>query len=47
MEPVLQQHSFGTPFAKMTQRQKIWWLVRLALCIVTFGMAYPNIQSQD
>ena len=33
------------PFGQMTGRQKFFFIVKLALCIVTFGMAFPNVMS--
>ena len=35
----------GRPFSQMTGRQKAVFIVKLALCIVTFGMAFPNVMS--
>ena len=35
----------GTPYAKMSGRQKALFLFKLAVCIVTFGMAFPNVMS--
>ncbi len=33
------------PFSEMTRRQKFFFVVKLTLCIVTFGMAFPNVMS--
>jgi hypothetical protein len=35
----------GRPFNQMTGTQKFFFIVKLALCIVTFGMAFPNVMS--
>jgi hypothetical protein len=35
----------GRPFGQMTRSQKFLFIVKLALCIVTFGMAFPNVMS--
>jgi len=35
----------GTPYAQMKPQQKMLFIVKLALCIVTFGMAFPNVMS--
>jgi hypothetical protein len=35
----------GRPFAQMTGRQKSVFIMKLALCILTFGMAFPNVMS--
>jgi hypothetical protein len=33
------------PYSEMTGRQKFFFVVKLAICIVTFGMAFPNVMS--
>ena len=35
----------GTPYAKMSRFGKIKFIAKLALCILTFGMAFPNVMS--
>lgn len=35
----------GRPFRQMTGAQKFIFIVKLTLCIVTFGMAFPNVMS--
>jgi hypothetical protein len=35
----------GRPFRRMTGSQKAWFILKLAVCIVTFGMAFPNVMS--
>ena len=32
-------------FAQMTRRQKIVFVVKVAICILSFGLIYPNIMS--
>jgi hypothetical protein len=32
-------------FSEMTRRQKIVFILKLATCIVSFGMIYPNIMN--
>ncbi len=39
----MEQH--GTPYKQMTPRQKFKFIVKLAVCILTFGMLFPNIMS--
>ena len=43
--PSLKARKTGRPFKQMTRRQKTLIIVKLALCIVTFGMAFPNVMS--
>ena len=38
------EQSTGRKFAQMTRRQKWIFVVKLALCIATFGFAFPNVQ---
>lgn len=35
----------GTKFADMTGTQKWVFVVKLVLCIATFGYAFPHVQS--
>jgi len=34
---------FGTPYAQMTAARKMRFVAKLALCILTFGFAFPNV----
>jgi hypothetical protein len=36
----------GTPYKNMTARQKTKFILKLIVCICTFGMAFPNIMSE-
>ena len=40
-----QKKSTGTPYREMKPKQKVFFILKLALCIVTFGMAFPNVMS--
>ena len=35
----------GTPFKDMTPTRKVVFILKLAVCIMTFGMAFPNVMS--
>jgi hypothetical protein len=35
----------GTPYAQMTRTQKVRFIVKLAICIITFGFVFPNIMG--
>ena len=35
----------GTPYAEMNTARKIRFIGKLALCILTFGFAFPNVMS--
>lgn len=39
------EHSIGLKFAEMTRRQKFVFVAKLGACILTFGFAFPNVQS--
>jgi hypothetical protein len=30
-------------YHEMTRRQKIVWVLKLTVCIISFGMIYPNV----
>jgi len=46
MEPQLQRKPEGTPYKDMTGTQKVKFILKLVVCIFTFGMAFPNIMSE-
>jgi hypothetical protein len=35
----------GVPFKQMTRGKKAWFIVKLAICIISFGMIFPNVMS--
>jgi hypothetical protein len=35
----------GTPFDKMTRKRKVIFILKLVVCIMTFGMAFPHVMS--
>ena len=35
----------ATPYTAMNPRQKALFILKLAICILTFGMAFPNVMS--
>jgi hypothetical protein len=37
--------SHGTPYNEMKPGKKVLFILKLALCILTFGMAFPNVMS--
>jgi hypothetical protein len=39
------QQSTGTPYRDMKPKQKAFFIFKLAVCILTFGMAFPNVMS--
>lgn len=39
------EFSRGTKFADMTRRQKTIWIVKLVICIGTFGFVFPGVQN--
>ncbi len=44
LEPNVEK-SRGTPYAQMSSSRKVLFIAKLALCIITFGMAFPNVMS--
>jgi hypothetical protein len=44
MQPQAQKSS-GTPYREMKPKQKAFFILKLAICILTFGMAFPNVMS--
>ena len=43
--PQAPTHDGGTPYAKMSSEQKLRFILKLAVCILTFGFAFPNVMS--
>jgi hypothetical protein len=35
----------GTPFNKMSGGRKALFVCKLVICIITFGMAFPNVMA--
>jgi len=35
----------GTPYKEMKPMQKVFFILKLTICILTFGMAFPNVMS--
>lgn len=40
-----QPKRFGTPYNEMSKQQKIRWVAKLVICILTFGFAFPNVMG--
>ena len=34
-----------TPYKDMKPRQKVLFIFKLTICILTFGMVFPNVMS--
>jgi hypothetical protein len=37
---------FGTPYNEMSKQQKVMWVMKLVVCILTFGFAFPNVMGE-
>ena len=35
----------GTPYREMKPGQKFMFIAKLVICIITFGMAFPNVMG--
>ena len=42
MEP---QKPQGTPYAEMKPAQKVKFIVKVIVCVLTFGLAFPNVMG--
>jgi hypothetical protein len=38
-------HDFGTKFADMTLLQKWIFVIKVIICVGTFGFVFPNVQN--
>ena len=36
----------GTPYKKMKPDQKMKFILKLVVCIFTFGMVFPNVMGE-
>lgn len=34
-----------TPYKEMTPQRKVMFILKLAVCIISFGMIFPNVMS--
>jgi len=34
-----------TPYAEMSKEQKVKFVLRLVVCIITFGFVFPNVMG--
>ena len=35
----------GTPFKQMTTNKKVMFIAKLVICIISFGMIFPNVMG--
>ena len=35
----------GTPYERMTRREKIKFVFKVAVCILSFGFIFPNVMG--
>jgi hypothetical protein len=36
----------ATPYARMNTQQKVRFILKLAVCILTFGFVFPNVMGE-
>ena len=37
---------FGTPYNEMSKPQKVKFVMKVVLCVLTFGFAFPNVMGE-
>jgi len=35
----------GTPYTEMSRSQKVKFILKVIVCVLTFGMAFPNVMG--
>ena len=35
----------GTPYKAMTRSQRVKFVLKVIVCVLTFGMAFPNVMG--
>jgi hypothetical protein len=43
--PGTRDPKLGTPFAAMSTSRKVMFVAKLCVCILTLGMAFPNVMG--
>ena len=38
--------NLGKPYNEMSSQQKVKFVVKLVLCIITFGFVFPNVMEE-
>jgi hypothetical protein len=41
----VESKSQGTPFKQMSSKQKLIFILKVAACVLSFGMVFPNVMS--
>jgi hypothetical protein len=36
----------GTAYSDMSGAQKVKWILKVVICVCTFGMAFPNVMGE-
>jgi hypothetical protein len=44
-KPEAPKRDFGTPFKEMTPKQKFVFVLKVVVCVITFGVVFPNVMS--
>jgi len=43
--PEAMKADLGTPFKEMTTGKKVSFVVKVIICVITFGIVFPNVMS--
>jgi hypothetical protein len=35
----------GTPYNQMQPKQKVFFIFKVVICVLTFGLAFPNVMG--
>ena len=44
-KPQAPKADLGTPFKQMTTQKKVFFIAKLVVCIISFGMIFPNVMG--
>lgn len=43
--PQVMKADLGTPFKEMTTGKKVSFIAKVIVCVITFGIVFPNVMS--
>jgi hypothetical protein len=45
-KPAPQPTHRGTAFSDMKRQQKVFWIIKVTLCAISFGFAFPGVMEE-
>jgi len=45
-KPAPQPTHRGTAFSDIKRQQKVFWIIKVTLCAISFGFAFPGVMEE-